>query len=171
MSHKAVFLDRDGVINEERKDYVKNIEEFKIFEGVAQAISLLKKNNFLVIIITNQSAINRNLLSHQMLEKIHNYLHNYLRNNGTSIDGIYYCPHKPDEGCDCRKPKSGLLLKASQEFDINLHASWMIGDCEKDIEAAKTVGCNWILLKKDQSLLKTVRILLKNTEGENVKER
>lgn len=169
MSHKAVFLDRDGVINKEHKDYVKDVNEFEIFEGVAQAISLLKKNNFLVIVITNQSAINRNLLSHSVLEKIHNYFKNYLENYGTFVDEIYYCPHRPDEGCTCRKPKPGLLLKASQDFDVDLKNSWMIGDCEKDIEAAKAAGCNWVLIKKDQNLLEAVKTLLKNIRKQSVK--
>lgn len=164
MSHKAVFLDRDGVINKERKDYVKNVNEFEIFDGVAQAISLLKQNNFLVIVITNQSAINRNLLSHNMLGKIHDHLKNYLEVNDTSIDGIYYCPHRPDEGCTCRKPKPGLLLKASLDFDVDLKNSWMIGDSEKDIEAAKSIGTNWIFIK-NQNLLEAVEMLLKNIEN------
>src|SRR5690348_13668724 len=116
MAKKAIFLDRDGVINKERLDYVKNISEFEIFDDVAEAISLLKQNNFLVIVITNQSAINRNLLSHDTLEDIHNYFKNYLNDNGTYVDGIYYCPHRPDEGCMCRKPKPGLLIKAAQDF-------------------------------------------------------
>lgn len=168
MSHKAVFLDRDGVINEERKDYVKNVNEFVIFEYVAQAINLLKKKGYLVIVITNQSAINRNLLSHHMLKKIHDTLENYLENHGTSLDGIFYCPHRPDEECLCRKPKPGLLLKASRDLDINLKNSWMIGDCEKDIEAAKSVGCNWILIKKDQNLFEAVKILLDKTGSQNI---
>ena len=161
MTNKAVFLDRDGVINRERKDYVKNVNEFEIFDGVVEAITLLKKNNFLVIIITNQSAINRNLLSIAMLEEIHNYFKNYLKVNGTHIDGIYYCPHRPDEGCLCRKPKPGLLLKAAQDFDVDLKNSWMIGDCDKDVEAAKAAGCNWILISRDEKLPKVIEKLLK----------
>lgn len=166
MPHKAVFLDRDGVINKERKDYVKSVNEFVIFDNVSQAIKLLKKNGYLVIVITNQSAINRNLLSHSTLKKIHDTLENYLENHGTALDGIYYCPHRPDEVCSCRKPKPGLLLKASTDFDVDLKNSWMIGDCEKDVEAAKSVGCNWILLKKDLNLLDAVKMLLQNVEND-----
>ena len=161
MSNKAIFLDRDGVINKERKDYVKNINEFEIFDGVIQAIDLLKKNNFLVIVVTNQSAINRNLMSHEMLGNIHEHFKNYLKINGTCVDGIYYCPHKPDEGCLCRKPKPGLLLQAVRDFDIDLKNSWLIGDCVTDIEAAKAIGCNWILLKPHQKLIKLVENILK----------
>jgi D-glycero-D-manno-heptose 1,7-bisphosphate phosphatase len=154
---KAIFLDRDGVINHERKDYVKNLEEFKIFENVADAISLLKKENFLVVIITNQSAINRKLLNIKNLENIHGFLKKYLEKNNTSIDAIYYCPHTPEENCSCRKPKPGLLLKASLDLNIDLKNSWMIGDSKTDIEAAKAAGCNSILLKKNQKLFDIVK--------------
>jgi len=161
---KAIFLDRDGVINQERKDYVKNLEEFKIFDNVADAISLLKKENFLVVVITNQSAINRKLLSIENLEKIHEFLKKYLKKNNTSLDGIYYCPHTPDECCACRKPKPGLLLKAASDLNIDLNNSWMIGDSKTDIDAAKTAGCNSILLKKNENLFDIVKELINNNK-------
>ena len=161
---KAIFLDRDGVINQERKDYVKNLEEFKIFDNVADAISLLKKENFLVVVITNQSAINRKLLSIENLEKIHEFLKKYLKKNNTSLDGIYYCPHTPDECCACRKPKPGLLLKAASDLNIDLNNSWMIGDSKTDIDAAKTAGCNSILLKKNENLFDIVKELISNNK-------
>ena len=157
MSTKAIFLDRDGVINEERKDYVKNLSEFKILEGVSDAIKLLKKKNYLIIIITNQSAINRGFLSIKELMRIHQYFQDYLRKNNTSVDAIYYCPHKPEENCSCRKPKPGLILKARNDFNINLEKSLIIGDSIKDIEAANAAGCNGILLEKDQSLFQVVK--------------
>jgi len=154
--HKAVFLDRDGVINEERKDYVKKLEEFEIFENIFDAIKILKEKGFLVIIITNQSAINRNLLTVKELEKIHRYLHNKLKSQNTSIDGIFYCPHRPDENCLCRKPKPGLLLQAANDYQINLKDSFFIGDSQTDIDAAKSAGCKGILLEKDQKLIDIV---------------
>lgn len=153
----AIFLDRDGVINQERKNYVKNLNEFMILDGVADAIKILKQNNFLVIVITNQSAINQHLLSVEMLNTIHAHLHDYLKKNGTSIDAIYYCPHLPEDNCSCRKPKPGLLLQAAQDFQINLEKSWMIGNADTDVSAAMAAGCNYILLKKDQSLLQAVK--------------
>ena len=112
----AIFLDRDGVINEERKDYVKNLNEFKIFSGVAEAIDLLRKKNFLIIIITNQSAINRKLLDTSTLENIHKSFQEYLKSNNTFIDAFYYCPHLPEENCLCRKPKPGLILDAAKDL-------------------------------------------------------
>ena len=155
---RAVFLDRDGVINKERKDYVKNIEEFEIFNGVSKAIKILKEKNFLVIIITNQSAINRNLLTKDKLDEIHNHLQEILKNDNTSFDAIYYCPHKPEENCDCRKPKPGLLLRAAKDHKIDLKNSFFIGDSITDIEAANAAGCNGILLENN-SLLEKVEIL------------
>ena len=160
MNHKAIFLDRDGVINEERKDYVKNLDEFKIIDGSLQAIKLLKKDNFIVTIITNQSAINRGLLSIEKLNEIHDFLKSKLLEVDTVIDGIYFCPHTPDENCVCRKPKSGLLQQATSELDINIKESWMIGDSQTDAEAANKIGCKSILLHKDQNLLDVVKDLL-----------
>ena len=153
----AIFLDRDGVINLERKDYVKNLSEFEIFPDVAEAIDLLRKKNFLVIIITNQSAINRKLLDVNTLETIHEYFQKYLKKNNTYVDAIYYCPHLPEEDCSCRKPKPGLIFNAAKDFKINLKKSWMIGDSKKDIDAANSAGCNSILLKPDQRLLDVIK--------------
>ena len=156
---RVVFLDRDGVINKERKDYVKNLDEFEIFNGVPKAIKILKEKNFLVIIITNQSAINRNLLTSDKLDEIHNYLQENLKKDNTSFDAIYYCPHKPEENCKCRKPKPGLLLRAAEEHSIDMENSFLIGDSMTDIEAADAAGCKGILLKENQSLLQIVENL------------
>lgn len=145
---KAIFLDRDGVINQERKDYVKKVEEFSILENVSDAINLIKNHGFLVIIITNQSAVNRKLLTIENLNKIHEKLQMYLKKQNTSFDGVYFCPHMPSENCECRKPKPGLIIHAVNDFKIDISQSFMIGDCEKDIQTAKNAGCKGILLKK-----------------------
>ena len=113
---KAIFLDRDGVINQERKDYVKKLDEFNILENTSDAINIIKSHGFLVIIITNQSAINRRLLSVKTLNKIHEKLQMYLKKYNTSFDGIYFCPHTPYENCECRKPKPGLILQAVNDL-------------------------------------------------------
>ena len=155
--NKAVFLDRDGVINKERKDYVKKIEEFEIIEGVFEAIKLIKKKGYLVIIITNQSAINRKLMKESDLHEIHNFFKKQVYLNGTEIDGFYYCPHTPFEGCECRKPKPGLILKATQDFQIQLEQSVMIGNSKTDVEAGITAGCKGILLKDSESLMDLIQ--------------
>jgi D-glycero-D-manno-heptose 1,7-bisphosphate phosphatase len=160
MNRKTIFLDRDGVINEEKKDYVKNLKEFKIIDGSLQAIKLLKKNNFRVVIITNQSAINRGLLSIEKLNEIHDFLKSKLLDLDTTLDGIYFCPHTPNENCMCRKPKPGLLQQAISELDINVKDSLMIGDSQTDIDAANKMGCKSILLNKNQNLLQVVKELL-----------
>ena len=149
---KAIFLDRDGVINQERKDYVKNIEEFIIFESVHDAITLIKNHNFLVIIITNQSAVNRKLLTIENLDKIHEKLQNYLKMHDTSFDHVYFCPHMPKENCDCRKPKSRMLFQAAKDFNIDLSKSFMIGDSERDIIAGKNAGLTTILVKTGKNI-------------------
>ena len=162
---KAIFLDRDGVINQERKDYVKNIEEFVIFENVHDAITLIKNHNFLVILITNQSAVNRKLLTIENLDKIHEKLQNYLKMHNTSFDYVYFCPHMPKENCNCRKPKPGLIIQAKNDFKIDLSQSFMIGDSQTDVESAESAGCKGILLKQNQTLLESVVDLF---ESENI---
>ena len=158
---KAIFLDRDGVINLERKDYVKSIKEFQIRDDVPKAIAVLKQKGFLVIVITNQSAINRKLLTIEILDEIHNHLQKILRDNNTSIDYFYFCPHRPDEKCECRKPNPGMLLKAAQEHNIEMNQSFMIGDSLTDIQAAEKAGCKGMLLKQNQNLLELIREKLK----------
>ena len=153
---KAIFLDRDGVINQERKDYVKKLDEFIILDKTSDVINIIKNRGFLVIIITNQSAINRKLLSVETLNKIHEKLQSYLERYDTSFDGVYFCPHTQSENCECRKPKPGLILQAVIDFQIDLSESYMIGDSETDIQAARNAGCKGILLKKDQTLLEVV---------------
>lgn len=158
---KAIFLDRDGVINKKRNDYVKSIEELEIFSYASSAIKKINDANFLVIIITNQSAINRNLMTTNDLEKIHHHIEKYLNSKSAHIDAFYYCPHTPDENCDCRKPKPGLIKLAEQDFQIDLSSSWVIGDSISDIEAGKTVNCKTIRTKKELNLHDAVEYILK----------
>lgn len=161
---KAVFFDRDGVINMERSDYVKTSDELEIFPNVADCIRILKKEGFLAVVITNQSAINRGKTTEEQLTKIHNAIQNHCENNGTKIDGFYYCPHRPDENCNCRKPKSGLLLKASHELNIDLKSSWLIGNDDSDIEAGLSVGCKSIKIVEQNELPSVVRKILKECQ-------
>jgi len=158
MKNIAFFLDRDGVINTERKDYVKDINEFNIIEGALEAIKLIKENGYYVVIITNQSAINRGIMNIEKLHDIHKLLKDKLYFEfKTKIDGIYFCPHTPEEKCKCRKPKPGLFLEAAKELDIALEESVMIGDSQKDIEAAQAVKCKSILLKNNEKLIDIVK--------------
>lgn len=143
---RAIFLDRDGVINKYRQDYVKAWDEFVLLPGVLEALGLLADSEFLVIVITNQSAINRGLVSNTIVEDINWRMVNQVKKSGARIDGVYYCPHIPSEGCDCRKPLPGLLLRAAREMHIDLERSYCVGDKMTDVAAGKAAGCRSILV-------------------------
>lgn len=159
--NSAVFLDRDGVINTKRDNYVKNISEFIMLKDVPQAIKLLNEKNFLVIIITNQSAINRGLLTHDGLAEIHNFMKNELKKHNSFVNAIYYCPHRPDENCKCRKPETELVERAIAEHSISVQTSWFIGDSKSDILTAEKMCIPAIRIKENSSLLKVIRRILK----------
>ena len=148
---KAIYIDRDGVINQER-GIISDIENFELIEGVSEAIRKINKSGYLVIIITNQPVIARGELTVDGLEEIHNKMETLLGHDGAYVDDIFYCPHHPDAGydgevkslkfdCDCRKPKAGMIIKAAKKYNIDLSNSWMVGDQYKDIEAGKNAGC------------------------------
>lgn len=161
--NKAIFFDRDGVINKERSDYVKNIDELELFPEFPQFVKLLNEKNFLIIVITNQSAIARGLLTESTLKKIHEKIQTFVSKIGGHIDGFYHCPHHPDKNCSCRKPKSGLLIQAAKDFDIDLTSSWMIGNNDSDVLAGLNVGCNAEKISDMESLSKIIKkILSKN---------
>ena len=157
---KAIFLDRDGVINVNRHDYVKSWDEFEFLTGAKEAIKRINGSSWLVIIITNQSPIGRGMLTHETLDQIHFSMLEELSDSGCYIDAIYYCPHHPNDGCDCRKPKPGSILKAAFDFDIDISASWMVGDSESDLQAGTAAGCKVIRVTEEQSLLQIVEQIL-----------
>lgn len=158
--NKAVFLDRDGVINRHRDDYVKSVEEVKILKGVFQEIKKLNDVGFKVIVISNQSAINRGKTSKEKVEEIHRYILNQCKKNRCKIDAFYYCPHTPEENCNCRKPKAGLFFKASRENDIDLKSSWMIGDNNTDVIAGQIAGTKTIKINRNGSLTPVVKSII-----------
>lgn len=143
---RVVLLDRDGVINVERKDYVKSWEEFEWLPQSCEALALLQSHGWHLIIITNQSAINRGFISESILNEIHTRMEEYLLKYNVLLDGIYYCPHRPDENCGCRKPKTGLFEQAFNNFAIERHASWMIGNSMSDLIPALQFGLRTILI-------------------------
>lgn len=159
--NKAIFIDRDGVINKNRSDYVKKIEELEILPNVSKAINLLNMANFKVIIISNQSVVNRGLITMDELMKIHYFLQQELLKNNAKIDAAYYCPHRPDELCECRKPRPGLILRAVKDLEISLINSLMIGDAMTDVEAATRAGLKSILMETNGDLLKIIKQVLK----------
>lgn len=147
---KAIFLDRDGTINK-YVGFLRNIDDFELIEGVAEAIKLINQSGYLAIVVTNQPVIARGEVTWEELNEIHKKMVTLLGKEGAYVDGIYICPHHPDKGfegerpeykidCDCRKPKPGLLLQAAKDFNIDLSESYMIGDSHRDVEAGENAG-------------------------------
>ena len=161
-TQKAIFLDRDGVLNKNKDDYVKNISELEIFPFISEPIRKFQSAEFKIIVITNQSAINRGLMTEKNLNEIHEKIQSFLIQNDTKIDYFYYCPHTPNENCSCRKPKSGLLLKAIDDFSIDVNNSWFIGDRDSDIQAGKSVGCKTLKIQNDVNLEKAASLILES---------
>ncbi|MCL4457671.1 MAG: D-glycero-beta-D-manno-heptose 1,7-bisphosphate 7-phosphatase [Nitrospirae bacterium] len=159
---KAIILDRDGVINRKpaKADYVKTWDEFEWLEGSREAIRLLKESGYQVIVITNQAGIARGIMSEDDLEDIHAKMNTDLLRYNAQIDRFYYCPHGWDDGCDCRKPKPGMLYKAQQDYNLNLTKTVFIGDDYRDKEAGDAAGCRTILVSQGESLFETVKDLL-----------
>jgi len=143
--NKAVFLDRDGTIARD-VHYCRRPEDFEILPSVPEAIKLLNENSFKVVVITNQSGIARGYFTEETLAQIHQKMKDELAKYGARVDAIYYCPHHPDDGCQCRKPKTALFLKAAEEHNIALKNSYMVGDQQMDIDAGKALGCKTALV-------------------------
>jgi len=176
---KAIFIDRDGTINK-YVGFLRNINDFELLPGVAEAIRLINESGYLAIVVTNQPVIARGEVTKAELEQIHNKMETLLGNEGAYVDRIYYCPHHPHKGyegeieeykieCECRKPKPGLIMKAAKDYNIDLSQSWMVGDGENDIRAGLSAGCKTALIGQEDydqdlsvsSLLDFVKAVLK----------
>lgn len=169
---RAVFLDRDGTINK-YVGFLRNIEDFELEEGAAEAIGIINNSGYLCVVVTNQPVIARGEVTTHQLEEIHNKMETLLGLKGVFVDAIYYCPHHPHKGyegeipelkieCECRKPKPGLLLQAAKDYNIDLSQSWMIGDSDSDIQAGEAAGCKTALIGDGahNSLLDAVKEIL-----------
>lgn len=148
MSYTTVFLDRDGVINVDSPDYIKSWAEFRFIPESRAAIARLTRAGMAVIIVTNQSAVNRGMMAPEALESMHRCLCRAVADSGGCITDIFFCPHRPDEACDCRKPKPGMILAARDRYDLDLASAVMVGDSEKDIRAGWAAGCGATVLVK-----------------------
>jgi D-glycero-D-manno-heptose 1,7-bisphosphate phosphatase len=156
--NKAAFLDRDGVINRKaatEDEYITRWEEIQILPGVVEAIALLNRAGFRVIIVSNQRCVAKGLVTTNQLDAIHQRMCSELATLGAKIDGVYYCPHEEKPPCGCRKPEPGMLFAASADHHVDLTSSWMIGDSEKDVAAGRSAGC------------KTARILRPDVSGDD----
>jgi D-glycero-D-manno-heptose 1,7-bisphosphate phosphatase len=143
---RAVFLDRDGVINVNRPDYVKSWQDYQFLPGVFEPLRLMARSQWAVVVISNQSCIGRGLVDVAVVEDIHRAMALEIRRQGGRVDAVFYCPHRPDEGCDCRKPQPGLLLRAARELGLELTRSYLVGDAVSDVEAALAAGCSPIMV-------------------------
>jgi D-glycero-D-manno-heptose 1,7-bisphosphate phosphatase len=146
MKRRAVFMDRDGTISEEI-GYVNHPSRYRVFAYAGEAVRLLNEAGWLAILVTNQAGVARGYFTEDLIGAVHGVLEGELQRTGAHLDAIYYCAHHPSVGqppyrfdCDCRKPKPGLIQRAAQDFDIDLAASWMIGDRYSDVELAHNAG-------------------------------
>ncbi|WP_321504065.1 D-glycero-beta-D-manno-heptose 1,7-bisphosphate 7-phosphatase [uncultured Methanoregula sp.] len=159
MKNNAVFVDRDGTINID-VHYLNDPDKFEMYPGVGEGIKQLKVKGYKIIVITNQSGIGRGYFTEQQLFRVHERMITEFQKFDVTLDGIYYCPHHPDDHCNCRKPNTGLFEKAVQEHNIDVKKSFMLGDKMLDIEAGKKIGVKTILIPEPH--LKEVLLSQKN---------
>ncbi len=159
--NKAVFLDRDGIINVD-KSYLYRVEDFEFCDGIFDSLKHFQKLGYMLIVVTNQSGIGRGYYSENDFQKLTSWMVQELQNQGITISQVYHCPHDPQENCTCRKPKIGMFEKALKEFGIDMKNSWMIGDKSSDMEAAinanipNTILVNTLTCKEAKFCVKTI---------------
>lgn len=157
---KAIFLDRDGVINEERGEYTWLLEDFKLNEGLVEALKVFLEKKYMLIVISNQSGIAKGVYKKEEVEYLHLHLGRVLKKHGIELAEIYYCPHHPDFGkCLCRKPGSLLLEKAIARFQIDPSLSYFIGDADRDVEAGEKAGVKTIKVEPNSSLMNVIHLV------------
>ena len=149
---KLLILDRDGVINEDSDEYIKSPDEWRAIPGSLEAIALLNQAGFTISVATNQSGIARGLYSLDVLNAIHEKMHACAKSHNANIDTVFYCPHGPDDHCDCRKPKTGLFHQIADHYQIQLNNTYAVGDSLRDLQAAVAVGCLPVLVKTGKGL-------------------
>ena len=155
MSKKAIFLDRDGVINKE-VNYLYKVENFEFINGIFESCLHFQNLGYIIIIITNQSGISRGFYSDSDYQKLTNWMLEEFSRNGIIIHDTFYCPHGPESTCKCRKPNPGMFIKAKNKHNIDMHNAWIIGDKESDIEAAKSAGIpNTILVRSGHKIIES----------------
>ncbi len=157
--HPAIILDRDGVLNEKppKANYVRSWDDFKWLGGAREALRILKNLGYTIIVVSNQAGIARGAMTEKDLADIHRQMKKELASDGAGVDAIYYCPHGWDDGCECRKPKAGMLFQAQRDFNLDLSRTYFIGDDVRDEQAAKLAGCKSLMVGEDLSLLHIVR--------------
>ncbi len=155
----VIFIDRDGVINRDSPDYIKSWEEFEFLPGSIEALAALTQAGYSLILITNQSMIGRGMVPLAVLEEMHRRMRAAVEEAGGRIFDIFFCPHRPDEGCDCRKPEPGLIFQAKERHGIDLPRTVMIGDNAKDVECGCNAGCGATILVRTGSGVEAAKAL------------
>ncbi len=152
-----IILDRDGVINEDSDKYIKSVDEWQPVPGSIEAIAYLTKAGFTIAVATNQSGVGRGYYTLETLKAMHTKMNTLVEQQGGCISCIKFCPHLPEDGCDCRKPQPGLVHQIEQELGTSATGAWFVGDTRKDIEVAKACQCRPVLVKsgKGQRTLKS----------------
>jgi D-glycero-D-manno-heptose 1,7-bisphosphate phosphatase len=163
--HRAVFVDRDGVICRNRDDHVKSWQEFAFLPGALDALARLNRSDLYIIVITNQAIINRHMVPVEVVEDIHARMVEAVESAGGRIDHVMYCPHRADESCTCRKPEPGLLLTAAKALRIDLSRSYLIGDAEADMRAGRAVGCQRYLVLTGRGRRQLMRCWIHGERG------
>jgi histidinol-phosphate phosphatase family protein len=155
----AVILDRDGVLNVKapQGQYVRSWREFQWLPGAIDAVRLLTQRGYTVVVITNQAGIARGMMTTEEVVTLHECMQKSLRSNGASVDAIYYCPHGWDAGCFCRKPQPGMLFQAQRDLNLDLTRTWVVGDDDRDLQAARAAGSPALLVTPEWPLLRLVR--------------
>jgi D-glycero-D-manno-heptose 1,7-bisphosphate phosphatase len=144
---RLVMIDRDGVINEDSGEFIKSVDEWRPIAGSLEAIAALHRAGFRVAVVTNQSGVGRGLYDEATLAKIHEHMRESVRAAGGELAGVYYCPHRPDDGCECRKPKPGMFRALERELGVSVVGAPYVGDRLSDIEAAEAVGARPMLVR------------------------
>lgn len=147
LGERLVIVDRDGVINEDSPEYIKSVAEWRPIRGSLEAIALLSKAGWRVAVVTNQSGVARGLFDEATLTAIHRHMNERVRAAGGVLAGVYYCPHLPDAGCECRKPRPGMLRALERELRVSVRGAPFVGDRMSDIEAAEAVGARPVLVR------------------------
>ena len=169
--NKAIFLDRDGVINVE-KNYLYKIEDFEFIDGVVEALKYLQNRGYLLFIITNQSGINRGYYTVKDFLKLTNWMLKEFKKHNITISQVEFCPHTPEQKCNCRKPKTGMINNILKNYNVDLANSWLIGDKESDIKTALNAGINnTIQVKSGHKFDKSIaKFVIEKLDLKNIKE-
>jgi D-glycero-D-manno-heptose 1,7-bisphosphate phosphatase len=162
---RAVFLDRDGVINENRPDHVKSWDEFRFLPGSLEALARLTLAGVRAFVITNQAVVNRGMVPRSVVDDINNRMLYEIERCGGRVEDVIYCPHRPEEHCGCRKPQPGLILELARRHSVELGSSVVIGDALADIEAGQAAGCQTILVLTGRGVQQLAKATAAGTNG------